>query len=130
VYYPTKDDVLDLHEDALAAFGGESGVMDEEALEGALARPQASFGGVERFPDVPSKAAALLHGLVMAHAFVDGNKRTAAAVALTFVEQNGHQLHATGDEIESVIRTAAGGELDVDDLTEWFEEHTEPVDDA
>lgn len=128
MYYPTKDDVLDIHDDTLAAFGGEPGVMDEEAIESALARPRASFGDTTRFPDVPSKAAALLHGLVTAHAFVDGNKRTAAAVALTFVERNGHELQASGAEIESATRAAAAGELDVDELTDWFDEHTEPVD--
>jgi death-on-curing protein len=129
VYYPTKDDVLDLHDDALAAFGGDSGVMDEGAIESALARPKTSFGGHERFPDVPSKAAALLHGLVMAHAFVDGNKRTAAAVALTFVKRNEHLLQATGEKIESITREAGAGERDVDELTEWFDDHTRPIDD-
>lgn len=129
MYYPTKDDVLDLHEDTLAAFGGEPGVVDEGAIEGALARPTASFEGAERFPDVPSKAAALLHGLVTAHAFVDGNKRTAAAVAFAFVEQNGFELQATGDEIESMTRAAAAGERDVDERTDWFKEYTKPSDD-
>ena len=126
MYYPTKDDVLDLHDDALAAFGGDSGVMDEGAIEAALARPKASFGDTERFPDVPAKAAALLHGLVSAHAFVDGNKRTAAAVALTFVERNGFKLRATGEEIETVTRSAADGSLDVDEVADWFRAHTEP----
>ncbi len=128
MYYPTKDDVFDLHDDALTAFGGESGVIDDGAIESALARPKASFGGTERFPDVPSKAAALLHGLVTAHAFVDGNKRTAAVVALTFVERNGHVLDTTGEQIETITRSTATGERDVDDLTDWFREHSEPED--
>ena len=48
------------------------------ALESALARPAATFGGEDLYPDIADKAAALMHSLALDHPFVDGNKPIAA----------------------------------------------------
>ena len=55
----------------------------------ALARPQTTFGGEDLYPDLAAKAAALLHSLVLNHAFVDGNKRVGAHAAVLFLLANG-----------------------------------------
>ncbi len=47
--------------------------------DSALASPQASFGGVESYPEFEQKAAVLLEHLVKNHPLPDGNKRTAYA---------------------------------------------------
>jgi len=52
-------------------------------------RPQAGFGGVLQYPSIFSQASVLMHGICQAHAFLDGNKRTAWIASLTFLEQNG-----------------------------------------
>ena len=43
-------------------------------------------------------AAAYLHGICRNHPFIDGNKRTAVAAALTFLEMNGVEIEADEDE--------------------------------
>jgi death-on-curing protein len=45
----------------------------------------------------------------MAHAFVDGNKRVAAAAAEAFLQMNGAQLTATNEQlVDLFLRIAAG----------------------
>lgn len=47
----------------------------------------------------------------MAHAFVDGNKRVAAAVSETFLLLNGWQLELDEDELVSMFLRIADGAL-------------------
>ena len=69
--------------------------------EAALARPQATFGGEDLYPDVEAKAAALMHSLVMNHPFVDGNKRAGAAAAELFLNVNDVELDVSGTKSSS-----------------------------
>jgi len=57
-------------------------------LESAVAAPQASFGGKPLIKDGVEIAAAYLYYLCRNHPFVDGNKRTALASSLVFLEAN------------------------------------------
>ena len=85
-----------------------------------MARPAMTFGGEDLYEDVASKAAALMHSLVMNHAFVDGNKRVGAHAALTFVLINGYEPTITPKELEETTFAVARGEMDVEPLTIWF----------
>jgi hypothetical protein len=59
------------------ATGGKVAVRDIGLLESASARPQATAFGADAYPDLDTKAAALLHLLARNHALVDENKRLA-----------------------------------------------------
>ena len=72
--YLDRDDVLTA---GSIAFGGELKVRDYGLLDAAVARPQATVFGIDAYPQVWDKAAALLQLLARNHALVDGNKRTA-----------------------------------------------------
>ena len=95
--------VLALHERLLAEFGGASGVRDPGLLDSALARPEhlRAYGK----PGVCELAASYAFGIVKNHAFVDGNKRTGFAVAVLFLELNGHRFEAA--EADAAIQTLA-----------------------
>ena len=80
--------VLAIHEEILAADGGGAGLRDAALLESAIAAPQASFGGKPLISDPVEVAAAYLFYLCRNHPFVDGNKRTALACCLVFLEAN------------------------------------------
>ena len=80
--------VLTVHEQILAADGGGAGLRDAALLESAIAAPQASFGGKPLITDPVEVAAAYLFYLCRNHPFVDGNKRTALACCLVFLEAN------------------------------------------
>jgi len=75
--------------EVLAAHGGGEGLRDRALLESAVAAPQASVGGVPMIGDPVGIAAAHLFYLCRNHPFVDGNKRTALATCLVFLQANG-----------------------------------------
>lgn len=116
--YFSIEDVLHLHELSITQFGGSSGLRDQGLLEAAIAMPLAQFGGVDLHPDVESKAAAYLFHISQAHAFVDGNKRTAMAAALTFIVLNGFDYDATDKELIEIGMGVAAGAIGKDELIE------------
>jgi death-on-curing protein len=88
----TVDEVIEIHQDQIARFGGSPGIRDRGLLESAVEAPAASFGGQYFHADVFEMAAAYLFHLVKNHAFVDGNKRVGAAAADVFLQLNGWDL--------------------------------------
>lgn len=111
-----RDDVLTA---GTVAAGHMLEVGDYGLLDAAVARPRATVFGVDAYPDLYSKAAALLQSPARNHALVDGNKRTAWASAWTFLAINGIELspHFDVDAAESFINDVAQrGELTVEDI--------------
>ena len=102
-----KQEVIDIHAQLIIAFGGSEGLRDEGALEAALAAPEQRAYYEEA--DLSVCAATYAYHLTQAHAFVDGNKRVAAAVMEIFVELNGAKLQATDDEIIQLFLDIATG---------------------
>ena len=93
-------------------------------MEAAVARPAATFGGEDLYPDLPAKAAALMHSLVMNHPFVDGNKRVGAHAAIFLLEINGLAVEFTPAELAEITLATARGELDAERLAIWFRQRT------
>lgn len=129
VEYLTLEEVLLLHARLIQRTGGSGGVRDLGLLDSALARPQATFGGEDLYPSLWSKAAALMHSLIKNHPFVDGNKRTALTATGLFLELNGYTMTASNEEALDFTRRAAVGEVDVEFMAAWLENHTRPIDD-
>ena len=92
--YPTVVEVLTIHEDQIERFGGSPGLRDPGQLDAALFRPQTGY-----YADVIAEAAAHWESLSQNHPFVDGNKRTAFAVAYTFLILNGVAITADEDKL-------------------------------
>lgn len=88
IRYLNVEAVKAIHEEVLAAHGGSAGLRDNGLLESAVAAPQASFGGEVLIKNTVEIAAAYLYYLCGNHPFVDGNKRTALAACLVFLEGN------------------------------------------
>jgi death-on-curing protein len=107
--------------------GGASGLRDLGALEAALGQPRQSFGGVDLYPDLGAKAAALGFSLIQNHPFVDGNKRVGHAAMETFLVLNGHELAASVDDTEEMILAVAAGHADRKVLTTWVSKHVQPL---
>jgi death-on-curing protein len=124
VEYLSVEQLEALHDLQIRHFGGADGLRDRGALESAAARPAMTFGGEDLYPDASTKAAALMHSLVMNHAFVDGNKRLGAAAAEFFLERNGIRIQASDSEFEEITFAAARGEVDAEALAIWFRQRT------
>ncbi len=116
----TLEDVLDIHDDQLAVYGGSAGVRDQGAFESAVLTPQATFGGEYLHGSIAAMAAAYLFHLCQNHAFIDGNKRVAAESALVFLGINGWRLALGREEFYTLVLTVASGTMGKAELTELF----------
>jgi death-on-curing protein len=87
-------------------------VRDVGLLEAAAVRPQTTVGPVDAYPDLITKAAALLHSLARNHALLDGKKRLALAGLIVFLGVNGVRLAATNNDAYDLVMSVATGDLD------------------
>ena len=76
----------------LAAELGTPEVRDVGLLDSAAHRPRSTAFGEDAYPDLPTKAAALLSSVVRDRALVDGNWRHAWLAAVAFCDLNGQDL--------------------------------------
>lgn len=119
----SADTVIQIHNDIIEHIGGMFGVRDIAALESAVSRMKASFGGVDFYPDLFSKAASLLHSLVKNHPFLDGNKRTALASTSIFLESNGYNLALPKHEIEQWIVVVVASDITIEEIAIFLKQH-------
>lgn len=105
--YLDLDDVLFIAERVLPTVV----IRDVGLLESALARPQATAFGEDAYPDLLSKAAALLQSIATNRTLVDGNKRLALAAVIAFLGVNGRRLALSNDEAYELVMAVAGGRL-------------------
>ena len=118
--FPDKLDVLTVHARLISETGGTGGLRDERLLESALAAAENRHH--YEAADVVACAATYAYHLTQAHAFVDGNKRVAAAITETFLETNGSQLTMTDDEIVQLFLDIASGLLNRDQVEQLLRE--------
>lgn len=116
--FPDKLDVLTAHARLIAVTGGSVGLRDEGLLESALAAAENRHGYEDA--DLATCAATYAYHLTQAHAFIDGNKRVAAAVTETFLESNGSQLAMTDAELVQLFLDIAAGLLSRDEVERLF----------
>ena len=122
VRFLTTEEVLHAHDRQIERYGGGTGMRDAGLLESALAQPQMSFGGEYAHPSLFEMAAAYLFHIVSNHPFVDGNKRTGLAAALTFLGRNGIFIRRGTDALFELTKSVACGELDKPAVAQRLEE--------
>ena len=120
------DIVLDFHAEQLALFGGPDGIRDLGLLESALARPQNKFAYGET--DLAALAASYGFGIARNHPFVDGNKRTALASMIVFLNLNELALAAPQEAATAIVLALAAGEIGEDVLARWITDNIRPLD--
>lgn len=122
----TLDEILHIHQRVIETTGGEQGVLSLSALEASLFRPLASFEGVDAFSDFLEKIAALIHGIITSHPFVDGNKRVALVAADVCLRMNGMRIRPSS-EVEEFFWAIARGERDVNAIAQWLRTAVETI---
>jgi len=126
----TLDEVLEIHAQQIEIYGGAEGIRDPAGLESAVAIPAATFGGELLHSSIPAMAAAYLFHLCQNHPFVDGNKRSGANAAITFLLMNDWEPEFTADELAGLVLEVASGTVSKAALTKVFEERCRPASDA
>ena len=92
-------------------------------LESAMGQPRQTFDGVDLYPSLAGKAAALGYSLIMNHPFIDGNKRIGHAALEATLMLNGYELVVGIDAAEEEILAVAAGQRTRDELQGWVEKH-------
>jgi death-on-curing protein len=118
----TLDEVIEIHRDMIERYGGSPGIRDQGLLESAVAMAQAGFG--EQYSTLFEMAAAYLFHIVNNHAFVDGNKRTGAMAAFTFLKLNQISLSAGELKFERLVRETAEGKVGKERIAEFFQKNS------
>lgn len=112
------DDLIEL---ARRLLGDPPPIRDAGLLAAAAARPQASAFGTDAYPDIWTKAAALLQSIVGNHPLVDGNKRLGWLATAVFLELNGVGITAaSNDDVYRLVMRVASESPEVEDIAPWL----------
>ncbi len=97
---------------------GEPRIRDLGLLQSAAVRPGTSVFGEDAYPDLATKAAALLESLVRNQALVDGNKRLGWLALVLLLALNGVRLDVDDDEAYDLVIGVAEGRHDIARIVE------------
>ncbi len=140
----TADDVERIHATLVEDFARDAdpivpaGVRSRDLLESAVHRQHTSSGAELKYPTAVMVAGALLHSLVLNHAFFNGNKRTALVSMLVVLDENGLMLTNDDKTLFRVVLRVAQHEIvprdwpdradrEVKWLADWLEDNTRPI---
>jgi len=114
-------EIVDLHAEQLARFGGPEGIRDGGLLESAVARPlnRWHYGDT----DLANLAAAYAFGLAKNHPFIDGNKRIAFQAMMTFLRLNEIAFAPDPAQATVIILSLAAGEVSEESLARWIRDN-------
>lgn len=114
-HYPDMDtarviiDTLGLH------------VRDAGALASAIERPGQVVWGVEAYPDLHLKAAALLDAINRSHPLIDGNKRLSFLLMVRLYDLNGYDFLEDPAANDTFIRHQFGADhLPLEAIASWL----------
>ncbi|MEH2314184.1 MAG: type II toxin-antitoxin system death-on-curing family toxin [Nostoc sp.] len=98
-----KEDVILIHDELVSETGESLNILNEGLLDSAVYSPQATFGGEYLHPTIYEQASAYLFHIACNHAFEQGNKRTAFATMVTFLNVNDYDIEITEEEAEKLM---------------------------
>ena len=124
IYFLSLDEVLAIHHEEVQKFGGHHGIRDFNLLDSAVHRPQTSFMGEDLYPTLFDKAASLLHSILMNHAFIDANKRTAIVSTARFLYLNSYKITMEQKEVVEFALKVESKQMNLSQISKWLKEHS------
>ncbi|MCH3956057.1 MAG: Fic family protein [Olsenella sp.] len=115
----SREEVLAIHAATIERFGGLGDLRDEGLLDSALAQPFQTFGGANLYPSAIDKACRYAFGIISNHPFLDGNKRTGAALLGAYLRMSGVDFRPVHAAFLKVMLGVADGSVSYDALVEW-----------
>lgn len=103
--------LLAVHAQQIERYGGSHGILDDNVVQSALARPMHCWA-YDKNADFADLGAAYLVGFARSQGFRDGNKRTGLACALVFLALNGLALHVPAPELYALTMAVATNHAD------------------
>lgn len=111
IIFLTLSEVVDIHADQIKRYGGSGGIRDIGLLSSAIAMPFATYSSKYLHDDIFEMAAAYAFHICQNHPFIDGNKRTALASALVFLDMNGEDISYDTNKLYDAMISLATGKL-------------------
>ncbi|OGL31311.1 hypothetical protein A3F37_03025 [Candidatus Saccharibacteria bacterium RIFCSPHIGHO2_12_FULL_41_12] len=125
--YIDLEEILRLHFQIIADFGGSHGVRDENRLKSVVNAPKQSVFGQDQYATTCEKAAVYMRNIIGDHPFSDGNKRTAITVSGIFLMRNGYRLTAMPKDLEDFAVRVAVEHLEIPEIAEWLEKNSQKL---
>ncbi|MBI3627649.1 MAG: type II toxin-antitoxin system death-on-curing family toxin [Candidatus Sungbacteria bacterium] len=125
--YLDPEEMLVIHAKIIDETGGLHGVRDMNLFASIAGRPKMQFGGKELYPSVFEKAAAYFESTAFHHVFVDGNKRTAIAIAARFLFLNGYDLTTSNKVLERFVLGTVTKKSNLKIIALWFQKHSKKI---
>ena len=126
IVFLTVDEVRSYHDDILLP--GQLAGEDKAKLEGAVSRVEAQVAYLQLSDDVLEIAAAYAVNISRAHAFTDGNKRTALLSMLMFLEHHGYDVDVDPYALADKMEACAAGTVTDQELWKFIFDHLSPYD--
>jgi death-on-curing protein len=120
-------EVLLIHQDQIARYGGDPSLRDGRLLISAVETVRLTLDGTPLIQDVFEAAAAYLVQITCNHPFADGNKRTGALAAVVFLEHNGFDLDPSDEEFIDVVLRVATCEFRKAEVGEFLRRNSRPI---
>jgi len=122
VIFPTMEDICEINREWIMRYGGryveaDNNFSNTSSLEYILDTIQHPIFGIDKYPSLIDKAAALVWWIIEGHIFNDGNKRTGMQVAIEFLEINGATTHFDSESIVAIAIEIASGNISVEELS-------------
>ena len=124
IRFLSMSEILLIYEDQIRRYGGQYGIRDISLLSSALALPESTYDGKYLHKNIPEMACAYAFHISENHPFVDGNKRTALASALVFLDLNGYEFTSSEEDVYETMMAVAKGELRKDQLMKYFTKYS------
>ena len=115
---------IEIHQNQISNYGGNSKLRDSGLLSSALAQPSSIFHGKYLHSNIFEMAAAYLFHIVKNHPFMDGNKRTGIVSALIFLSINEIEIETSNKELELMVIAVASGKMNKTEISKWFEKYS------
>lgn len=123
----TLEQVLAIHDNQIELYGGGYGIRDLSLLEAAIARSQSTFDGEDLYPNIFLKAAVIMHGIIMNHPFLDGNKRSGSVSCSRFLFINGYDLVVNQRELVKTALKVHSKEISIEKLASWLKKNSRKI---
>lgn len=124
IVFLTFEEVVAIHHDQINRYGGSHGIRDLGLLMSAISRPQVSFAGKDLYPNIFTKAAALMQSLILNHPFVDGNKRTAVVASARSLFVNSYILKSNKKELIAIALNIGVKNWNIEKVSFWLKKNS------
>lgn len=123
IRFLSVENIILFHEKIIKETGGSAGIRDRGLIESALNRPFVTYDGIDLYPSLNEKIAAVAHSLIRNHAFVDGNKRISVAAMVILLKMNSINVSYTQQELIDLGLKTAADIMNENDILNWIREH-------